>query len=265
MMMEARLYISGLMYRVNPHRLFLNRISEIYKVNVDGSEFRGTFPYAEGIGRDPENPSRVWESEDFKKIDDSVNSVRSSAGIEELESDKLYRVVGDLYACQMIGLVNEKSKGLLSITPKDKDGNEIKDFEKQIIKSSDGGELKEWYAVVRYMNSFGKDGVPSVYENLQGRKIVEDVKSVGSYLKNPSKMFWMALGVVILAIAILLLVIILIVKLIRGIFGYSRRRTNAPTGLFGPSGTSVYRASSGGGTIFKHRKNRYKAGWKRRR
>ena len=265
MMMEARLYISGLMYRVNPHRLFLNRISEIYKVNVDGSEFRGTLPYAEGIGRDPENPSRVWESEDFKKIDDSVNSVRSSAGIEELESDKLYRVVGDLYACQMIGLVNEKSKGLLSITPKDKDGNEIKDFEKQIIKSSDGGELKEWYAVVRYMNSFGKDGVPSVYENLQGRKIVEDVKSVGSYLKNPSKMFWMALGVVILAIAILLLVIILIVKLIRGIFGYSRRRTNAPTGLFGPSGTSVYRASSGGGTIFKHRKNRYKAGWKRRR
>lgn len=264
-MMEARLYISGLMYRVNPHRLFLNRVSEIYKVNIEGSDLRGMLPYAEGIGRDPENPSRVWKSEDLKKIDESVRNVKNSAGIEELESDKLYRIVGDLYACQMIGLVNEKSKGLLSITPKDKDGNEIKDFEKHIIKSPDGSELKEWYAVVRYMNSFGDKGVPSAYSYLQGRKIVEDVKSVGSFLKNPSKIFWMALGVVVLGIAVLLLIIILIVKLIRSIFGRSRRRKNAPSGLFGPSGASVYRASSGEGTIFKHRKNRYKVGWKRRR
>lgn len=264
-MMEARLYISGLMYRVNPHRLFLNRVSEIYKVNNDGTEFRDTLPYAKGIGRDSENPSRVWESKDFKKIDDAVRDVKNSAGIEELESDKLYRIVGDLYACQMIGLVNEKSKGLLSITPKDKDGNEIEDFEKHIIKSPDGSELKEWYAVVRYMDSFGDNGVPNSYANLQGRKIVEDVKSLGSYVKNPSKIFWMAVGVLVLGIAVLLLVIILLVKLLRSIFGYSRRRNNVPSGLFGPSGSSVYRASSGGGTIFKHRKNKYKAGWKRRR
>lgn len=264
-MMEARLYISGLMYRVNPHRLFLNRVSEIYKVNNDGTEFRDTLPYAKGIGRDSENPSRVWESEDFKKIDDSVRDVKNSSGIEELESDKLYRIVGDLYACQMIGLVNEKSKGMLSITPKDKDGNEIEDFEKHIIKSPDGSELKEWYAVVRYMDSFGDNGVPNSYANLQGRKIVEDVKSLGSYVKNPSKIFWMAVGVLVLGIAVLLLVIILLVKLLRSIFGYSRRRNNVPSGLFGPSGSSVYRASSGGGTIFKHRKNKYKAGWKRRR
>ena len=188
-----------------------------------------------------------------------------SSGIEELESDKLYRIVGDLYACQMIGLVNEKSKGLLSITPKDKDGNEIEDFEKYIIKSPDGSELKEWYAVVRYMDSFGDNGVPNSYANLQGRKIVEDVKSLGSYVKNPSKIFWMAVGVLVLGISVLLLIIILIVKLLRRIFGYSRRRNNVPTGLFGPSGSSVYRASSGGSTIFKHRKNKYKAGWKRRR
>lgn len=264
-MMEARLYISGLMYRVNPHRLFLNRVSEIYKVNNDGTEFRDTLPYAKGIGRDSENPSRVWESEDFKKIDDSVRDVKNSSGIEELESDKLYRIVGDLYACQMIGLVNEKSKGMLSITPKDKEGNEIKDFEKHIIKSPDGSELKEWYAVVRYMDSFGDNGVPNSYANLQGRKIVEDVKSLGSYVKNPSKIFWMAVGVLVLGIAVLLLVIILLVKLLRSIFGYSRRINNVPSGLFGPSGSSVYRASTGGATIFKHRKNKYKAGWKRRR
>lgn len=264
-MMEARLYISGLMYRVNPHRLFLNRVSEIYKVNVDGTELRDTLPYAEGIGRDSENPSRVSERKDFQKIEDAVRDVENSSGIEELEADKLYRIVGDLYACQMIGLVNEKSKGLLSITPKDKDGNEIEDFEKYIIKSPDGSELKEWYAVVRYMDSFGDNGVPNSYANLQGRKIVEDVKSLGSYVKNPSKIFWMAVGVLVLGISVLLLIIILIVKLLRRIFGYSRRRNNVPTGLFGPSGSSVYRASSGGSTIFKHRKNKYKAGWKRRR
>ena len=262
-MTEARLYVSGLMYRINPHRLFLNKISEIYKVVPDALDYRDPLPYAAGIGKDSENPSRVWEKEDLKAIDAQVNDMKNSGGLQELDKGKLYRVVGDLYACQMLGLVTEKSKGLLSIVPKDKDGKEIKDFEKHIIRSQDGSELKEWYAVVRYMDSFGDKGVPSSYENLQGRKILEDVGSVSAYLKNPSKIFWMALGVVILAVAVVALIITLIVKLILGLTGATRRRRNRPTGLFGPSGSSMYRSSTSGSTIFKHRKNQYKARWRK--
>ncbi len=262
-MTEARLYVSGLMYRINPHRLFLNRVSEIYKVVPDALDYGDPLPYAAGIGKDSENPSRVWKKEDLKAIDAGTEDMIKSGGLQKLDKGKLYRVVGDLYACQMLGLVTDKSKGLLSIVPKDKDGKEIKDFEKQIIRRPDGSELKEWYAVVRYMDSFGDNGVPAAYEKLQGRKILEDVGSVSAYLKNPSKIFWLALGVVILAIAVVALIITLIVKLIMGFTGAARRRRNRPTGLFGPSGSSVYKASTSGGTIFKHRKNQYKARWRK--
>lgn len=262
-MMEARLYVSGLMYRINPHRLFLNKISEIYRVVPEAIDYREPLPYAQGIGRDEKNPSRVWKKEDLKAIDRSTEDMLNSAGLQELDKGKLYRVVGDLYACQMLGLVTDKSKGLLSIVPKDENGKEIKDFEKQIIKSQDGSELKEWYAVVRYMDSFGDNGVPEAYSKLQGRKILEDVGSVSAYVKNPSKIFWLALGVVILAIAVVALIITLLVKLVMRLTGATRRRRNRPTGLFGPSGSSMYRSSTSGGTIFKHRKNQYKARWRK--
>ena len=39
---------------------------------------------------------------------------------EEIEDDKLYHVVTDLYTGQMLGAVMDTSYGLLSITPKDK-------------------------------------------------------------------------------------------------------------------------------------------------
>lgn len=264
MMPEARLYVSGLMYRINPHRLFLNKISEIYKVNGDQTVNQSSLPYALGVGKDSNNPSKVSNKQDLGDIEKQVDDLKNSKVIEELDSDKLYRVAGDLYACQMLGTVTDMSKGILSIVPKDKDGKEIKDFEKHIVKNQDGSELKEWYATVRYLSSFGDSGIPSGYKVLQGRKIVEDVSGISAYLKNPSRVFWLALGVVILVVAVLMLLIVLLWKLISRISGYSRGRRYNPSGIFGPSSSSVYRASSGGGTIFKHRRNRYKSRWRKR-
>ncbi|XVG95518.1 bifunctional metallophosphatase/5'-nucleotidase [Eubacteriales bacterium KG127] len=263
MMPEARLYVSGLMYRINPNRLFLNKISEIYKVNGDSTVNQSSLPYASGIGKD-NNPSKVSDKQDLADIEKQVDDLKNSKAIEELDSDKLYRVAGDLYACQMLGTVTDMSKGLLSIVPKDKDGNEIRDFEKHIVKNQDGSELKEWYATVRYLSSFGDSGIPIGYNVLQGRKIVEDVSGISAYLKNPGRVFWLALGVVILAVTVLMLLIILLWKLISRIFGCNRKRRYNTSGIFGPSSSSVYRASSGGNTIFKHRRNRYKSRWRKK-
>ena len=38
-----------------------------------------------------------------------------------------------LYSAQMLGTVEDTSMGLLEATPKDKDGNVIKDFEEHIL------------------------------------------------------------------------------------------------------------------------------------
>ena len=92
----------------------------------------------------------------------------------EPEDDKLYRVVADLYSAQMLGTVNSMSYGLLSVTPKDKDGNEIKNYEDYIIYNKNGSELKEWYALASYMDYFSDDQVPEKYSATEGRKKLND-------------------------------------------------------------------------------------------
>ena len=57
----------------------------------------------------------------------------------------------------MLGTVEDTSMGLLKITPKDKDGNVIKDFEEHILYDQKGAEVKEWYALASYLSSFEKN------------------------------------------------------------------------------------------------------------
>src|SRR5699024_2025715 len=69
------------------------------------------------------NPNRII----FNKVTDI--SLDTENGELELEDDKLYRVVANLYTGQMLDEVKARSKNLLSIVPKDENGHEIVDFE----------------------------------------------------------------------------------------------------------------------------------------
>lgn len=133
----------------------------------------------------------------------------------EPEDDQLYRVVADLYSAQMLGTVNSMSYGLLSITPKDKDGNEIKNYEDHIIYNKDGSELKEWYALATYLDDFKGNQVPEKYSQTEGRKVLEDSWSPIKLLKSPNKFFWIIIAAVALVLSVLALLIILIVRLVR--------------------------------------------------
>lgn len=167
---------------------------------------------------------------------------------QKLEDDKLYRVVGDLYSTQMLGSVGEKSHGLLQINPKDKDGKEIKDFTKHIVRRSDGSELKEWFAVASYLKSFGADGVPSTYAAKEGRKTIISEFSLSHFFRNPNSLFKLLLGIIGLAILIFILIIVLIVKIFRRIkYG----KGGKPKSIRAPKQAS----------IFSHRKNKYKTKW----
>ena len=93
----------------------------------------------------------------------------------EIEDDQLYRVVSGMYSAQMLGTVKEKSLGLLSIEPKDENGRPITDFATRVLRDGNGSEIKEWYALAAYLQSFGDEGVPERYgmPKGDGRKSVE--------------------------------------------------------------------------------------------
>lgn len=155
------------------------------------------------------NPNRLI----FNKVTD-VYLVGEDGAREEIEDDKLYRVVAGLYSAQMLSIVGDKSFGLMSIVPKDKDGNPIENFDDHVIMA-DGHEVKEWWALAYYLKSFDKvDGVPQVpdyYSEPQGRKVVDNSKNIISLLKNPNKIALMLYGIIL----VLIVTIVFIIRTIR--------------------------------------------------
>jgi 5''-nucleotidase/2'',3''-cyclic phosphodiesterase and related esterases len=172
LMQPARLYMSGLSYKYNPHRAILNRSYDVKLVTANGD-------------------------------------------VKELQDDKLYRVVADLYSSQMLGVVTSMSKGILSIVPKDENGKAISDYEKYIVHMQDGSELKEWYALASYIDSFSGNKVPAYYSKTEGRKVLVNSMNIIEILKQPSRYLWMLIGVLAAAVLILVLIIVIIVKLVK--------------------------------------------------
>lgn len=176
-MRSARLYISGMHFTYNPHRLILNKVTDCYMTDEDGSR-------------------------------------------TEIQDDKLYRVICDLYSGQMLGAVTDVSYGILSVQPKFADGTPIEDIEDAILTDS-GQEVKAWAAIASYLDSredTDKDGIadmPQGYASSQGRKVIEDSRSPGDLLKSPNKFAFIIVGVVLLVLALIVLLLVLLVKLTR--------------------------------------------------
>lgn len=178
-MTTAQLYPSGLHWTYNPNRMMLNRVTDAALYD-----------------------DLAQDSEKTRK---------------ELEDDKLYRVVAGLYSAQMLGAVEDTSKGLLKITPKDRDGKAVKDFEKHIIHDKNGAELKEWYALAGYLESFDKNKegisqIPQRYAKAQGRKEEIDSKNIIELVKQPNKFAFIVYGAVIIIILLLILTVRFLIK-----------------------------------------------------
>ena len=140
----------------------------------------------------------------------------------EIEDDKLYRVVSDMYSGHMLGGVTDISYGLLSLELKDAEGNPIESLNDAIIYV-EGEELKAWSAIATYMETFEDtdgDGIPNVpdyYEGEQGRKVIDDSKNIVDLIKSPNKYAALIIGVVVVLILVLLAIILLIKKIVKWI------------------------------------------------
>lgn len=129
-----------------------------------------------------------------------------------IQNDKLYRLVTGLYSGQMLGSVNAKSFGILSVTPRDAEGNEIpiSRLEEYIVHNPDGTEVKEWSALASYLKSLGT--VSSPYDAPQGRKVVYASWNPASLLSHPRPV---TLGVLGAAVVLIALVVLLLRRLFR--------------------------------------------------
>lgn len=173
LMNEAQLYMSGLNFTFNPNRLIFNKVTETQLINPDGT-------------------------------------------VSEIVDDQLYRVVCGLYSAQMLSVVGDKSYGLMSIVPKNAQGEAITDFEQYIIYDSTNGEkkeLKEWYAIAKYIQSFETEEdiavIPDYYQEVLGRKVIDDNTDIAAILSNPNHI---SLTVYIAIPSILLIIMFLIFK-----------------------------------------------------
>ena len=150
-----------------------------------------------------------------------VTEVRVSefgGGLGEIDDDnELYRVVTGMYSAQMLGTVKSKSLGLLSLEPKMADGSPVTDFEACILRDENGSEIKEWYALAAYLQSFGEEGVPSRYAQPDGRKHV-------SHSWNPVELLKSLNWIGIAALLVLAVAIALVVALVRWLMAAKKRR-----------------------------------------
>ncbi|NMC56543.1 MAG: bifunctional metallophosphatase/5'-nucleotidase [Eubacteriaceae bacterium] len=154
------------------------------------------------------NPNRLF----LNRVTD-VYLIKDGQRVK-IDDNKLYRVVSGLYSAQMLGAVKGKSFGLLSIIPKDEAGNAITNFEDYIVYNKNNKEQKEWVALASYIQSFSANLVPEYYNQTHERKVEVNSKNILSLIKNPNKVFFLALAAIIL---ILLIIIFIIVKLRKAI------------------------------------------------
>lgn len=148
------------------------------------------------------NPNRLI----LNRVTD-VKLMNSLGETSNLEKDKLYPVVTDMYSGQMLGSVTGMSYNLISIMPKDEQGNPIKELNDAIIYQ-DGKEVKAWTAIANYIESFSKKSlnnedevgsIPEYYSKPQGRKIIVDDKSISAILTRPNALI-IKLGIILLGI-----------------------------------------------------------------
>lgn len=142
----------------------------------------------------------------FNRVDYAM--LRNDDGsLRPIERDELYFVVAGMYMGQMLGRVKEVSKGLLSVTPRDAQGNPIavEDLDNYIIKDENGNPLKEWDAIADYLCQMGGE-IDAKYAQTDGRKVIYADSSPAALLRNANIFTYavLILGAAVIAIPVLI-------------------------------------------------------------
>ena len=151
----------------------------------------------------------------FNKVDYAM--LRKNDGtLEEIDDEKLYRIVTGMYCGQMLGAVESTSMGLLTITPRDADGNPIAsdDLKNYVVYDKEGKPLKEWYAIASYLQKMGGE-MDKSYAQPDGRKVVYSSLNPVKLLSNANKFTYILIAVIVVVIAVIALTVWLIIRSVK--------------------------------------------------
>ena len=155
------LHVSGLRFKYNPNRILFDRVMEIEQLMPDGN---------------------------YQALDYSSNNTQ------------LYRVAANLYNATMMTLVEDFTKGILTIIPKDKSGMPLSGLSEAMVDAnSEQGlqETKQWIALIRYLQSLPDTdnnqiaNIPESYKNLDPRIISEPSWHPFKLIGNGSFITWL--------------------------------------------------------------------------
>lgn len=180
------LQYSGVKMTYNPNRMLFDRVTDIQIENEDGT---------------------------YSPLDTSDSNPR------------LYKIVSNIYNSTFLKIIGQFTSGILTIVPKYKSGKPIEDLDDIRVdadKSMSGiQEMKDWTALMDYVQNFpdtdgnGVSNIPEKYRENGSRLTVEASLNPYHLLKGGNKITWLAVGAVILLLAIGFAIVYFLVKIVR--------------------------------------------------
>ena len=197
---------------------------ELVKVYLNGKEIKSALEidasvqplmksaqlFSSGVEYSYNTKRMIFNKVDYAKIR------KSDLSVEDIDDNKLYCVVTGMYCGEMLGSVEETSFGLISIIPKDKNGNPIdmNNLSDYVVKDDSGTPLKEWYAIASYLKEMDGE-IDERYAAPDGRKVVYSSLNPIKLLRNANKFTYFALAFILIAAVIFALIIKFIFKRIK--------------------------------------------------
>lgn len=177
LMTAARLYTDGLCWNYNPHRMILNRVTDVYLRDGDGNRVE-------------------LEDEKLYRV------------VTDYYTSQMLGSVTDL-SYGLLSIVPKFEDG----TPIENYEDAVITTEGKEMKA--WAAIASYMESFEDTDGDGIANVPDTYKEAEGRKVVEDSKNIADLLKNPNKFFWMILAVVFVIVAVFVGIILLIRKLLK--------------------------------------------------
>lgn len=160
---------------------------------------------------------------------DRVTAIRvenAAGGWETVVPDQLYRVCLNFYTARMVDYVRTASHGLLSITPRDRQGRPVADTRQGVIVDADpvvpgNQELKEWIALAAYLQGFpdidgnGIPDMPGRYRQPEGRFGAAPSLNPIDLLAGGNIITWAAVAIGLLLLVLLVGLVWFALRLVR--------------------------------------------------
>ncbi len=140
-------------------------------------------------------------------------------------NNRLYKVVSNIYNATFLKVIGSFTNSILTIVPKDREGNPIEEFTSVRVdgdKDKEGiQEIKDWTALMGYVQSFkDKDGdgipeLPEKYRHAQGRQTRDTSLNPYKLLAGGNYLTWIAFAGILFILTLVILVIYVPIRILK--------------------------------------------------